>query len=298
MGTPDYAAEILRRLAALPGVELRVVTKPDAPIGRRQRMTPSAVAAAAARLSLPTDKPGRLADMRSAWHAFLPNLLVTAAYGRILPPWLLALPVSGAYNLHASLLPRWRGPNPIAWAIRAGDAVSGVTLMEMDAGVDTGPIVAQSSLAVDQTDTTGSLSERLAKAAGELLVREWPRLLAKTTASETQAAEGVSYAPKFLAEDLRIDWSRDALGISRQVRSMMPEPGAYTAGPKQRIKILEAVAEAGCKTPGRASLDGNDWLVGTGDGLLRVVRIQPAGRPAMSPGDYMRGLRTAQLVFL
>lgn len=292
MGTPEYAAIILEGLAARSDVLLRVVTKPDVPVGRKQILTPSTVARRAETLGLFVDKPWRLGDFQEKWRSYAPDLIVTAAYGRLLPGWLLALPVRGAYNLHASLLPRWRGANPIAWAIRAGDRETGVTLMAMDEGMDTGPIVSHAAIPILPHDTTGSLTVRLARLARDLLMDQWPRLVSGPPPLTPQPGDGMTLAPKFRPEDAHIDWSLSATAIERLIRSMTPEPGAYTMADGIRIKILSAHPEAGTLAPGWAVAEGKDrWKVGTGEGVLIVQEVQPAGRRPMSAGDFLRGRR-------
>ncbi|AUW94473.1 methionyl-tRNA formyltransferase [Sulfobacillus thermotolerans] len=288
-GTPHYARIILLRLLQDPTWEVRVVTKPDVPQGRRLQMTPSPVAQAAKEAGVQIDKPAVLKEFRQAWEDFAPDLIITAAYGKILRPWLLELPRRGAFNLHASILPRWRGPNPIAWAIRAGDRVTGVTLMAMDEGVDTGPVVGMSEVTIGDNATTGSLTQELAKAAGELLVQSLGQLMDNTAVRTPQPEAGITYAPKFDPHDARIDWTRPAIEIHRLVRSMTPDPGAYTVCCQTRIKITECAYDEGEQMRGRARLYGNAWKIGTGNGVLTVTKIRPAGRKDMTPGDFIRG---------
>lgn len=298
MGTPRYAADILEALTQVGDLEIRVVTKPDVAVGRRKVLSQSVVALKAHELGWEVDKPYALRDLREDWTQFSPDLIVTAAYGKILPPWVLALPRYGAFNLHASLLPRWRGPNPIAWAIRSGDEVTGVTLMLMDQGVDTGPIVAADPVVIEPNDTTGSLTTRLAKVAGQLLVAQWGNLIPGPAKIHSQPQAGACHAPKFSIEDARINWSEDSQTIVRLIRSMSPDPGAYTTSQEHRIKILEASVMQGTGTVAMATLDKNHWIVGTGMGQVRIPLIQPAGRKPMTPGDYMRGQRLTSVTLL
>ncbi|NMP22403.1 methionyl-tRNA formyltransferase [Sulfobacillus harzensis] len=292
MGTPEYARRILERIYQ-PDDQYLVVTKPDMPVGRRQILTPSPVAVWAEAQNLPVMKPVKLKDFRGAWESFKPDWILTAAYGRILPPWLLALPRVGAYNLHASLLPRWRGANPVAWAILSEDSVTGVTLMAMDEGMDTGPIVATATTAIGPEDTTGSLTLRLAELGAALWLETRDRYGVSRFPSIPQDEAGRCLAPKFDRTAGRMRWDETAHALDAQVRSMTPEPGAYTMLGDLRIKILAARAQGatGSGTPGTAHLDGEDWTVQTGEGILRVSRIQPAGRRIMSPGEFVRGRR-------
>ncbi len=297
MGTPDYAVPTLRVLAES-GLPLVVVTQPDRPAGRGRTLRPSPVRVAAEAMKIPVLTPTRLGPKTfHTLQGLFARLIITAAYGGILPARYLALPVVGAYNLHASLLPRWRGPNPIAWAIRAGDMETGVTLMAMDQGVDTGPVVDRRVVAITPSDTTGSLTERLGAEAA-VLVADWlPRLLQGPVPMSPQGA-GATVAPKFTAEDARILWTEAASAVSGQVRSLLPSPGPWTTALGERIVIVEAAIAR--ESPGDRRLlageiegRGEAWRIGCGTGSLMVRGIKPAGRRAMTPGAYERGLRTA-----
>lgn len=292
MGTPLYAKRILAAVAQR-GDHFLVVTKPDMLVGRHRRETPSAVAVWAQSQGLPLVRPQNLQELRPEVEAFAPDYILTAAYGRILPMWLLQMPKFGSYNLHASLLPRWRGPNPIAWAILTQDAHTGVTLMRMDAGVDTGPIVAQSRCVIDREDTTATLTEKLADIAGCLWIEQAQRWGLGEFPVVAQPSVGVTLAPKFDKDAGRVDWTCGAVALDAQIRSMTPDPGAYTICQQKRLKILRAQVETavGEGPVGQATLNGNDWLVSTPRGVLRVRTIQPAGGRPMSPGDYVRGRR-------
>ncbi len=303
MGTPGYAIPVLEGLVELPGVEaVLVITRPDAPRGRGGRTAPSPVRAAAEALGLPVWTPRALGPRTLArLRDWRPDVALTAAYGLILPPpWLAAFP-GGAYNLHASLLPRWRGPNPIAWAIRAGDAATGVSLMRMDAGVDSGPVVAQATVGVRAGDTTGALGARLAQAARELWVEQWPAIAAGTAAAAPQVGP-VSLAPKDPPEAARVNFEEPALVLDRLIRSMLPDPGPHTIAGATRIKILRASVAEGARTGGvpgqierigrrRDPRDrGEEWVVACGSQTaLAIQEIQPAGRRPMSPGAFDRG---------
>lgn len=289
MGTPEYARRILDAIWT-PEHEWRVVTKPDMPVGRRQVLTPSPVAMFATELGLAVDKPVRLWDFRDVWTAYQPDWILTAAFGRILPRWVLDLPRWGAYNLHASLLPRWRGANPIAWAIRAQDAETGITLMQMDEGIDTGPVAARVATPILADDTTSRLTERLAELAAQLWLTT-ARGVAGPLPVTPQPSDGACYAPKFAPGEARLDWRESAETLDAWVRSMTPEPGAYTMLDDQRVKILTVSVDPNPMNdaPGTARLVGNRWRVATGRGALWVEQIHPAGRRPMSPGDFVRG---------
>ena len=292
MGTPEYAKRILARAVEAGGRYL-VVIKPDVPLGRRRWVTPSPVAAWSEAAGLTVLKPERLRDAVDQLAAFEPDYVLTAAFGRILRPWLLEMPRFGAYNLHASLLPRWRGPNPIAWAIRAGDAVTGVTLMQMDAGIDTGPIVAQTTVPIGEADTTGTLTEKLADRAADLWLGALTGHEGAVFPQTPQPADGVTLAPKFSADETRLDWSQPAGVLERWIRSMLPDPGPYAMLEDERIKILEVFSTdaRSDEPPGWARLDKEDWVVACGGGALGIRTIQPAGRRPMTPGAFLRGRR-------
>lgn len=288
MGTPAYALPVLEALAGRDDVALRVVTRPDAPAGRGRRLSPSPVAAFAEAHGLLLDRPVKLLPFGTVWREFRPDVVLTAAYGRILPGWLLGLG-RRALNLHASLLPRWRGPNPIAWAIRAGDRETGVTLMEMAAGVDTGPILAQTSVPIGAEDTLGSLTERLAWAARDLLLEHLEDLL--RLPARPQNEDLATEAPKFDPAAGRIDWTLPAAVLDRRIRSMTPDPGAYTTWQDERIGVGPGRPIEGILPPGRAVLDGEAWITGTGEGLIRLEAIRPAGKRWMTPAAFLRGRR-------
>ncbi len=292
MGTPEYARRILE-LIAFPPHTFLVVTKPDMPLGRHRRVTPSAVAEWALTQGMDVLRPDRMRDVSEVIRAFQPDYIITAAFGRILRPWLLDAPRFGAYNLHASLLPRWRGPNPVAWAIREGDPVSGVTLMAMDAGIDTGPIVAHASVAIAPDDNTATLTQRMADLGATLWRDTIQRFPQHIFPSNPQSQQGVTQAPKFLASEGHIDWGRDAERIDAHIRAMTPEPGTYAMLDGQRLKVLRAqtVSSQTLEHPGRIHSDGGDWLIACGQGVLRISAIQPAGRGIMTPAAYQRGHR-------
>lgn len=293
MGTPEYARWILERIWSN-AHDFLVVTKPDRPMGRHRRMTPTPVAEWATARGMVVLRPEKLGDVRESFTSFDPDYIVSAAFGRILRPWLLDMPRWGSYNLHASLLPRWRGANPIAWAIRAGDVVTGITLMRMDSGIDTGPIVAQSIVPIEDDDTTGTLTQKLADRAASLWIETLSALGPGVFRSSPQPVGGVTMAPKFDSGAGHIDWQLSAREIHNQVRSMSPEPGLFIDCNGVRIKLWQTAADSlgHLVRPGVAILDGNDWVVGCGQGLLRILTIQPVSRRSMTPGDYVRGLRS------
>lgn len=288
MGTPDYAVDVLRKLrTVVDDCDIRVVSQPDKQKGRHYRIQASALSEYALQEGLRLDRPHRLRDLATEWRQFAPDVGITAAYGRILPAWLLALP-RRSVNLHASLLPRWRGPNPIAWAIYQGDVSTGVSLMEMALGVDEGPVLAKREVEVGQ-ETFTRLSQRLGHVAGDLLTEVWPELL--SLPSHAQPEEGVTYAPKFSKEMQRVDWHRSAQAEARRIRSMSDTPGAYTMWGSQRIRLAPPGIEPGNVEPGRIISQGDAWMVGCGQDMLVLTSIQPQGKSWMTPGAFCRGLR-------
>ena len=299
MGTPEYARIIGQGLSEQSGVVMRVVSQPDAPAGRKLLPVPSPVARWALEKGLPLDRPTRMVDFRDTWRQFAPDLIVTAAYGRILRPWLLSLPTIAAVNLHASLLPRWRGPNPIAWAIRAGDSITGVTLMTMDDGIDSGPILSQVSVPISPSATLGDLTQSLAAAGRDLLIASLPGLVANHLPPVAQPSEDVTYAPKFSPEEAHITWQQSARQIVNLVRSMSPSPVAYTMFRTQRLQILSAKpVETVVLAPGQLRFDREGALVGTGDGAIRLLLVKPSGKRAMTGAEWSRGIRLSGEEFL
>jgi methionyl-tRNA formyltransferase len=239
----------------------------------------------ATRLGLPVRTPTRLRKDEAAQAEFAAldlDAAVVAAYGLILPPRMLSAPRGGCLNIHASLLPRWRGAAPIQAAILAGDPATGVTTMRMDEGLDTGPILLQQAVPITPTTTAEDLSHQLAELGARLMLRT----LAEDPPAMPQP-EGATYAPKLGREDGRIDWSRDAAVIDRQVRALNPWPGTYTTLDGQTLKILSATPVAGSGVPGTV-LD-NGLTIACGDGALRPIRVQLPGRPAMDTDAFLRG---------
>jgi methionyl-tRNA formyltransferase len=244
------------------------------------------VQVAAERLGLPVRTPVRLRN-DAAEHAVFARLgldaSVVAAYGLILPPAMLEAPRRGCLNIHASLLPRWRGAAPIQAAILAGDARTGVTIMQMDAGLDTGPMLVSESVPIPAAATASMLHDVLADLGARLVLRA----LMENLAPVPQPAEGACYAPRLGREDGRIDWTRDAEGIDRQVRAFDPWPGTFTYLDGVMLKVLAVRCEAGGGSPGVVLDDG--LLVACGSGALRLLRVQLAGRGPLDAGAFLRG---------
>lgn len=287
-GTPDFALPALRALAASPGCQLvGVLTQPDRPAGRGRALTASAVKRCALELGLPVDQPVSLksAAGRAALVAWAPELLVVVAYGLILPAAVLDLPRLGCLNIHASLLPRWRGAAPIQRAILAGDEQTGVTLMRMDAGLDTGPILRQQALLIGAHMTGGELHDALAALGAGMLAAAIGDLAAGRLPPQPQPPEGVTYAAKIDKTEAWIDWHQDAIVIARKIRAFNPWPVAQTLFEGEQLRIWQACPLAELPVvaaPGTVLGCVDDRLhVATGLGVLAIEQLQSAGRRVM-----------------
>jgi len=294
-GTPPFAVPALRACLEL-GEVVAVVTQPDRPRGRGQHLSPPAVKEEAERAGVPVLQPPRLkgTDFADRLSALRPDLGMVAAYGRILPPEVLAAPRLGCVNVHASLLPRWRGAAPIQWAIASGDAETGVCLMQMEAGLDTGPVLAVRRTPILPTDTSETLHARLAELGGELVRQELPRLLAGALTPRPQPSEGVTLARMVEKEDGRIDWTRPAIELERRVRAFDPWPGLWTDVRGDRLRIWRAEVAPGAGAPGTVlTASGGVLEVATGERALRLLELQPEGRRRMSAAEFLSGHRLA-----
>ncbi len=299
MGTPDFAVPTLTALADASAVDVvGVVAQPDRRSGRGQRLMPSPVKRAALARDLPLFQPRSLRTVEAmaqlvTWE---PDVIVVAAFGQILRQDVLDLPPFGCLNVHASLLPRWRGAAPIPAAILAGDEVTGVTIMQMDVGLDTGPILAQREELVEPGDTWETLEPRLAQLGAELLVETLPPYLAGELLPRPQPAEGVTYAGQLSKDDGLIDWSRPAVELDRRIRAFHPWPGAFTTLRGERLKLVRAVPLPGWRgdaPPGTVfALNGETVVaVATGEGALRLDEVQLAGRRSMDITSFLCGQR-------
>ncbi|HEV2681262.1 MAG TPA: methionyl-tRNA formyltransferase [Rhodanobacter sp.] len=292
-GTPEFAAPCLEACRAS-GVEVvAVYTQPDRPAGRGRKLTPSPVKQAAQAAGITVEQPESLksAEAQQALAAYRPDLLVVVAYGLILPRKVLAIPRLGCWNVHASLLPRWRGAAPIQRAILAGDSESGVDLMRMEAGLDTGPVLLQRRTPITREDTGGSLHDRLSTLGAEVLAEGLHRTLAHEVLIATpQPAEGVTYAHKLDKAEARLDFSRPAVDLERQVRAFDPWPVAEgeIAGEPLRIWAAQAIELDHRATSGSVLAAGRDGIdLACGHGALRVTALQRAGGKRIGALDYL-----------
>ncbi len=287
MGSPAFAVPSLRALA--PSV-VGVVTQPDRPAGRGRQPTPCAVKLAARELGLPVIQPEKMSLALDQLRAWQPDLIVVAAFGKILRPNVLALPALGCLNVHASLLPRHRGAAPIPAAILAGDAETGITLMKMDEGLDTGPTVAQRAIPIEPGDTTATLTPRLAILGADLLRETLPAILTGELAPIPQNAGLATYAPQLKKEGGLLRFGDTAQSLERRVRAMNNWPGAYVLYHGAPLKILRAHTQpAPAAEPGRVVKTGNLPAIGAAGGLLVLDEVQPAGKKPMSGANFLNG---------
>ncbi len=298
MGTAELSCDSLEKLARTQGFQIAaVVTQPDRPRGRALKEQSSPVKTLALRLGLPVLQPERACDEKfiADLRGLQPDLIVVAAYGQILPQSILDLPRHGCLNVHTSLLPRYRGAAPIQWAIANGDAETGVTIMKMDAGLDTGPMVSQRRTAIQPADDSATLHDRLARLGAELLAQTIPDYVAGKIQPQPQPAAGASRAPKIKKEDGRIDWNRPAREIWNRLRAFTPWPGAFTFLPgqpkPQLLKIWKAeVVEASERRPGEIlSADKTGIVVGCGQYALRILELQREGGRRLTAAEFLAG---------
>ncbi len=299
LGTPDFALPCLKALAEAGHEIACVYCQPPRPAGRGHKPRPSPVQALAEQRGWPLRTPNSFKDPaeRDAFSALALDAAVVVAYGLILPAEVLAAPRLGCLNLHASLLPRWRGAAPIQRAILAGDAVTGVTIMQVDAGLDSGPMLLREELAIGPETTGATLHDALAERGAQMMVRALAGLDRGDLVPAPQPEEGVTYAAKLTREEARLDWRRPAAELGRQVRAFDPWPGAFAVLPRdgapERIKVLRAsLAEAPAGARPGAVLDDR-LTVACGEGALRLERVQRAGKRPMTAAELLRGFPVA-----
>jgi methionyl-tRNA formyltransferase len=306
-GTPDFARAALERLHAAGFRIPLVLSQPDRPAGRGMQLQASPVKqfALAQRFDIAQPRSLRLdgkfpddaAAVRAALEAARPDVMVVAAYGLILPQWVLDLPRLGCLNIHASLLPRWRGAAPIHRAIEAGDTETGVTIMQMDAGLDTGDMLIAERMAIHPDDTTGRLHDRLAQLGARLIVEALELAACGGMPRTPQPEEGVTYAHKIDKAEAQVDWSQPARVIERRLRAFDPFPGATTALGKDALKlwrgqVLDGAADS--QPAGTVLSAGPEGIdVATGDGVLRLIELQRAGGKRLPAADFLRGASIA-----
>ena len=295
MGTPEFAAPVLEALVDAHQV-VGVVTQPDRPAGRGRRLVPSPVKQLVVERGLPTFQPNSLRPPDAVAHlaTWEPDVIVVAAFGQILRQDVLDLPPHGCLNVHASLLPRWRGAAPLAAAILAGDEVTGVTIMQMDAGLDAGPTLSQEKVPIRPDDTRATLGERLARLGAELLVDMLPAYLSGNLVPRNQPDEGATYARQLRKEDGLLDWSLPAIELDRRIRAFTPWPGAFTTWHGRTLKVLQATPLPATRQdvpPGTVVALGDGAAAVTGSGALSLEEVQLAGKRSIDIDAFLRGQR-------
>ena len=292
-GSPHTAVEPLRAIRDAGFDIVRVFSQPDRPVGRKKVLTPTAVTSAAREWGLEVSHPVSSAELVTLTEASGADVAIAVAYGRMIPPAALALPTHGWWNLHFSLLPRWRGATPVQHALLHGDSVTGVSVFQMDEGLDNGPVLATKEHIVRALDTSESLLADLSSEGAEILVSLLKKLETAPLPHVPQVGEP-SYAPKLTREDGRLNWSEPLREVINRFRAVTPEPGAHTtlAGGDQSIGItqLRTIAGDSALAPGELSVVSSRVLVGCGDGSLEVVRLKPAGKTEMTALDWWRGV--------
>lgn len=299
-GTPQFAVPNLERLVAAGHDVQLVVTQPDRPQGRGMEVTAPQVKQSALRLGLPVTQPEKIKnndEFRARLAAIQPDAIIVVGYGRIIPGWMLHLPPYGNINVHASLLPKYRGAAPIQWAIANGETITGVTTMKIDQGLDTGDILLKRTMEIRFEDTAVTLAPRLAQLGADLLVETLEELQQGTVTPVPQDDSQATLAPILKKEDGLVDFSRSATEIHNRLRGFQPWPGAYTRFRGKNLKIVSArVAEAAPGLGGgELHVSSDKLLAGCGEGsTLALLQVQPEGKKAMSARDFISGYRPAQ----
>jgi len=293
IGSPEFAVPALKALAASYPL-VGVVTQPDRPAGRSGALKPPAVKVASLDLGIPIIQPEKIRTPEAMDHlrAWAPDLIVVAAFGQILRPDLLNLPRLGCINIHGSLLPRWRGAAPVQAAILAGDNETGITIMKMDPGIDTGPLLGQRRVPISSDDSTGTLTEKLSLTGAELLLETLPSYISGSLIPQPQPGAGATYAPILKKEDGHLDFNQPATALERRVRAMNPWPGAFFEWKGISLKVLHVHTSIETNPiPGtRLIVDGYPAL-GASQGILILDEVQPAGKKPMQGKAFLAGVR-------
>lgn len=295
MGTPDFSVTILKSLHEAGHEILACYTQPDRPQGRGEKLQAPPVKIYAQTHDIPCLQPTDLksADVCEELQAFHADIVVVAAYGRILPKDVLNIYPDRFINIHASLLPTYRGAAPIQWAIRNGDSMTGISLMRMEEGMDTGSVYVSEALPIDPNETTGSLFVKCADLGAEMIVKYLPMIVSGDIQAIPQNEAEATYAPMFSKEDERIDWRMPAKEIIHLNHAYLPETGTYTVIGGERLKILSMDFVSNhmkSDSPGRiVEVTKHDFSVATGQGVVRILRVQPAGKKAMDVASYLNG---------
>lgn len=298
MGTPAFAVPSLEMLISEGYSIVAVVTQPDRPQGRKKVLTPTPVKEAALRHGIPVLQPQRLRNPEAVAELaeYKPDMIVTAAYGQILPKSVLDMPSLGCLNVHGSLLPAYRGGAPIQRSIINGESVTGITLMYMAEGLDTGDMIARTEVPIEDDDTAGTMFEKLSQAGAELLRSELPRLVKGKVDAEPQDDTKATYAPNLTRDDERIDWTRTSREIYNQIRGLVPYSGGFTLWNGDVFKVWAAAKPDSAQTPSNDAQSGTvlklhekGIVVKTGDGTLTLLTVQPSGKKAMDAAQFVRG---------
>jgi len=294
IGTGDIGMPTLQALLKSEHEIVGVVTQPDKPVGRAQTIEPPPIKKALAATKIRVLQPARIKDRQAIEeiHALTPDVIVVMAYGQILPSDILEVPKITCLNLHASLLPRWRGAAPIQAAIAAGDRKTGITVMYMNEGLDTGDILLQCAIDIEPTDTGGSLHDRLAKVAPETLLESLELLENGRAPRIPQHDALATYASKLKREDGKIDWTNPADAIERKIRAFDPWPGAFMKYDGQNLKIFSAAILALRGTPGEILQSEKELVIAAGEGALSLGQVQLEGKRRMTAAEFLRGHRT------
>lgn len=291
MGTPFFAKEILKGLIEASYEVIGVYTQPPRPMGRGYQVTPSPVHVFADLHHIPVFTPPSLKDksVQKAWETLAPDVAIVAAYGLILPKIILDVPLLGCLNVHGSLLPRWRGAAPLQRAILAGDQETGITLMKMEEGLDTGPILLEERIPLDQTMTTPRLLETLTQLGVKTLLKALPLYQSGHLTPAPQPLEGITYADKVRKEEGRLDWRLSAALLDRKIRALNPWPGTWFDVGEDQIKVLDSLVMPSFSSLPPGTVLDDRFTIQCGEGALRVLRVQKKGKAPLETAEFLRG---------